>query len=139
VSQLCLLTEDKGLSGPWPRSSVASIVHVLSGDQEVLRVLRVLWHGVSSSSLDSLGLVHAEDGGRCPDQNGSQPLFRRGSFVPVPAGTRTSVILWSWCCIPLTHDPKVILRSCGVESTLEPSEASAGLRRINTLLFLKEQ
>jgi hypothetical protein len=36
---------------------------VLSGDQEVLGVLGVLWSGESSSALDALGWVHAEDGG----------------------------------------------------------------------------
>ena len=68
---------------------------MLSGDQEVLGVLEVLWHGKSSGVLDALGWVHAEDGRAGPDLNGSQPLVRRGSFVTVPAGTRSSTILWS--------------------------------------------
>jgi hypothetical protein len=34
------------------------------------------------------------------------------------------------CCVPLTRDPEVILRSCSdMESTLEPLEASSGLSR----------
>ena len=53
-SQLCLLAEDEGLKGPCPRSSVASVAHVLSGDQEVLGVLGVLWHGESSGALGAL-------------------------------------------------------------------------------------
>ena len=68
---------------------------MLSGDQEVLGVLGVLWHGESSGALDSLSRVHAEDGGAGPDLNGSQPLVGRGSFAPVPVGTRPSTILWS--------------------------------------------
>ena len=68
---------------------------MLSGDQEVLGVLGVLWHGESSGALDALGQVHTEDGGAGTDLNGSQPLVGRGSFVPVPAGTRPSLILWS--------------------------------------------
>jgi hypothetical protein len=55
-------------------------------------VLGVLCHGESSGALDALGQVHAEVGG---DLNGSQPLVGRGSFVPAPAGTRPSTILWS--------------------------------------------
>ena len=31
-----------------------------------------------------------------------------GSSAPVPAGTRPSAILWSWCCVPLTCDPDVL-------------------------------
>jgi hypothetical protein len=69
-SQLCLLAEDEGLTGPCPRSSVASVPHVLSGDHEVLGVLGVLWHGESSGALDTLGWVHAEDGRAGPDWNG---------------------------------------------------------------------
>jgi hypothetical protein len=61
--------------------------------------------------------------------NGFQPLVGWGSFVPVPVGTRPSTILWSCCCIPLTHDPEVIPRSCCMEITLEPLSATAGLRR----------
>ena len=68
---------------------------MLSGDQEVLGVLGVLWHGESSGALDALGQVHAEDGGAGPDLNGSQPLGEGDSFVPVPAVTRSSAILWS--------------------------------------------
>jgi hypothetical protein len=137
-SQLHLLAEDEGPIGPWPRSSVVSITHMLSGDQEVL-VVPKSWgpEGESTGALDALGRVHAEDGGAVPDLNGSQPLVRHGSFVPVPAGTRPSTILWSWCCVPLTSDPKVIPRSCGMESTLEPLKASTGLRRKITSQFFK--
>ena len=92
-SQLCLLAEDEGPKGPCPRSSVASVTHVLSSDQEVLGVLGVLQRGESSGALDALGRVHTEDGGAGTDLNGSQPLVGRGSFVPVPAGTRPSAIL----------------------------------------------
>jgi hypothetical protein len=66
---------------------------MLSGDQEVLGVLGVLWRGESSGALDALGWVHADDGGAGPDLNGSQLLVRWGSFVPVPAGTRPFAIL----------------------------------------------
>jgi hypothetical protein len=93
--QLCLLAEDGGLMGPCPRTSVASVVHVLSGDHKVLGVLGVMQYGESSGALDALGQVQAEDGRAGPGLNGSQPLVRRGSFVPVPAGTRPSSILWS--------------------------------------------
>jgi hypothetical protein len=62
---------------------------MLSGYQEVLGVLGVLWHGESIGALDALGWVHAEDGRADPDLNGSQPLVQRGFFVPVPAGTNT--------------------------------------------------
>jgi hypothetical protein len=117
-SQLCLLAEDEGLTGSWPRSSIASMAHVLSGNQEVLGVLGVLWYGESSGALGP-GRVHTEDGGTGPDLNGSQPLVGWGSLFPFPAGIRPSEILWSWCCIPFTRDPGVIPRSCGVESTLE--------------------
>ena len=68
---------------------------MLSGDQGVLGVPGVLQSGESSGALDALDWVHAEDGGAGPDLNGSQPLVRWGSSVPVPAGTRLSVILWS--------------------------------------------
>ena len=61
---------------------------MLSGDQEVLGVLGVLWCGESSGTLDALGQVHVEDGGLAPDLNGSQPLVGQGSSVPVPAGIR---------------------------------------------------
>ena len=68
---------------------------MLSGDQEVLGVLRVLQCGEFSRALDSLVLVQAEDGGAGPDLNASQPLVGQGSFVPVSAGIRPSEILWS--------------------------------------------
>ena len=68
---------------------------MLSGDQEVLGVLGVLRCGESSGALDALSQVYAEDRGAGPDLNGSQPLVGWGSFVPVPAGTRPSMILWS--------------------------------------------
>jgi hypothetical protein len=63
VSQLCLLVEDEDPMGPCPRSSVASVAHMLSGDHEVLSVLGVLQYGESSGALDALGWVHGEDGG----------------------------------------------------------------------------
>ena len=94
-SQLRLLAEDEGPKGPCPRSSVASVAHMLSSDREVLGVLGVLRIGESSGSLDTLGWVHVEDGGADPDRNRSQPLFMWGSFVPGPAGTIPSAILWS--------------------------------------------
>ena len=81
--------------GPCPRSSVASVAHELSSDLEVLGVLGVLRCRESSGALDNLVQVHAEDGGAGPDQEESQPLVMQGSFVRVPAGTRSSVILWS--------------------------------------------
>ena len=68
---------------------------MFSGDQEVLGVLGVLRCGESSGALDALSQVHAEDGGTGPDLNGSQPLVGWDSFVPLPAGTRPSEILWS--------------------------------------------
>ena len=86
------------------------MAHVFSGDEEVLGVLGVLQCGESSGALDTLGWVHSEDGGAGPDLNAFQPQVRQGSSVPVPAGTRPSTILWSGCCVPLTHDPEVILR-----------------------------
>ena len=55
------------------------MAHVLSGNQEVLGVLGVLWHGESSGALGP-GRVHTEDGGAGPDLNGSQPLVGWGSF-----------------------------------------------------------
>jgi hypothetical protein len=58
-------------------------------------MLGVLLRGESSSALDALGQVQAEDGGDGPNLNGSQPLVGQGSFVPVPAGTSPSAILWS--------------------------------------------
>ena len=68
---------------------------MLSGDQEVLGVLGVLWCGESSGALDALGRVHTEHGGASPDLNRSQPLVGWGSFVPVPVSTRPSLIFWS--------------------------------------------
>jgi hypothetical protein len=59
--------EDEGLRGLWSRSSVASITHMLSGDQEVLDVLGVLWRGESSGALIALSRVQAEDGGTGPN------------------------------------------------------------------------
>ena len=44
---------------------------MLSGDQEVLGVLGVLWRGESSGALDALDWVHSEDGGAGPSLNGS--------------------------------------------------------------------
>jgi hypothetical protein len=35
--------------------------------------------------------------------------------------------------VPLTHDPKMTPRSFGMESTLEPSAASAGLRKMTVV------
>ena len=57
-------------------------------------MLGVLLRGESSGPLDALGWVYTEDGGAGPDLNGSQPLVGQGSFVPVPAGTRPSSVLW---------------------------------------------
>ena len=68
---------------------------MFSGYQEVQSVLGVLQLGESSGALDTLGQVHAEDGGAGPDLNGSQPLVGLESFAPVPTGTRPSTILWS--------------------------------------------
>jgi hypothetical protein len=94
-SQLHLLAEDEGLKQPCRRSSVASAAHVPSSDPEVLGVLRVLQHGESSGGIGALFQVQAKDGWAGPDQKGSQPLVRWGSFVPVPTGTRPSGILWN--------------------------------------------
>jgi hypothetical protein len=56
-SQLCLLAEDEGPKGPCPRSSVASVPHVLSRDPNVLGVLGGLRRGDSYGTLDPpLGL-----------------------------------------------------------------------------------
>lgn len=74
MSYLCLPAEDEGLTGPCPRSSVISVTHELSSDQEVLGVLRFMRHGKSSGALDAFGWVDMEDGGAGPDWNGSQPL-----------------------------------------------------------------
>jgi hypothetical protein len=79
------------MMGPCPRSSVASVTHVLSGDHEVLGVLEVLWCGESSRALDALSWVHAEDGGAGPQPEWIPASGRRGSF---PADTRLSSILW---------------------------------------------
>jgi len=65
---------------------------MLSGDWEILGVLGVLQRGESSGILDALGWFHTEDGRAVPDLNVSQPLVRRGSSIPVPAGTRPSEI-----------------------------------------------
>jgi hypothetical protein len=89
-SQLNLLAEDEGPKGPCPKISVASVAHVLASDHEVLGVLGVLWHGESSGALYALGRVPVEGGGAGPNRKESQPLVRRGSFVPIPAGIRPS-------------------------------------------------
>ena len=68
---------------------------MLSGDQEILSVLGILRRGESSGVLHALGQVQAEDGRAGPNLNGFQPLVGWGSFVPAPAGTRPSAILWS--------------------------------------------
>jgi hypothetical protein len=52
-----------------------------------------------------------------------------GFLCPCSCRHKTLCDFWSWCFVPFTRDPEVILRSCGVESTLEPLVASAGLRR----------
>ena len=111
------------MKGSCLRCSVASVDHILSGDHEVLSVLWALRHGQSSRALDTLSRVQA-DGGADPDLKGSQPLVGQGSFVPVSASTRPSVILWKGCCVPLTCDSKVITRSCSVD-------LSAGLRSVS--------
>jgi hypothetical protein len=90
-----ILAEDEGQKEPCPRNSVASVAQVLSSDHEVLGVLGVLWSEESSGVLGTLRRVHAEDGRSGPYWNISQPLVGWSSFVSVPAGTRTSVILWS--------------------------------------------
>ena len=100
-------------------------------------MLGVLRSRESSGALDALGQVHTEDGRAGPKLNGSQPLVGLGSFVPVPADIRASQILCIQCCVPLTCDPKVIPKSCDVESSLESSAASAGLRgRANYNIFI---
>ena len=58
-------------------------------------MLGFLLCGESSDALDALGRVEAEVGSTGPDLNESQPLMGWRSFVPVPAGTRLSTILWS--------------------------------------------
>jgi hypothetical protein len=88
-------------------------------------VWRVLWCP-RSPRLDSCKRWRGWPG---LDMNGSQPVVRQGSFVSVPACTIPSAILWSSSCVLLTCAPEVILRSCGVESNLEPLVAFAGLRR----------
>jgi hypothetical protein len=103
---------------------------MLSGDQEVLGVLGFLWCREYSRAPGGVCWVQKEDGGGGPNHMGFQPLVRRGSFVPLPAGIRLFVILWSWCWVPLTQvDPKVILRICCVGSTLEPLVASDGFSK----------
>ena len=95
VSQLHLLAEDEGLKVPCPRSSLATVAHVLSSDHEVLGVIGVLLCGESSGALDTLSCVHTEDGRAGPNVKRSQPLVGQGSSIPVSAGTRPSSILWS--------------------------------------------
>jgi hypothetical protein len=127
-SQLHLLAEDEGPTGPWPRCSVASIAHILSGDQEVLSVIGVLQPGDSSGALDTLGQFQAEDGWAGPDLNWSQPLVGWGSFLPAPAGTRPP---WFFGADDVFHSP-VILRwsqSPAAWRALESLAASTGLRR----------
>jgi hypothetical protein len=80
--------------------------------------VEVLPCGESSGELDALGQVPVKECGAGPDWKESQPLVRRSSFVTVPAGTRPSWILCSWCCVPLTCDPEAIPRSFCVESPL---------------------
>ena len=83
-SQLCLLAEDEGQTGPCPRSSVT---HMFSGDQEVLCVLGVLRHGESSGALKAIG--------RFTQKMVGISLVGQGSSFSVPAGIRPSLILWS--------------------------------------------
>ena len=68
---------------------------MLTGDQEVLGVLGVLQQEESSGALDALGQVHAEDGGAGPRPEWISASGQEGSFVPVPACTRPSKMLWS--------------------------------------------
>ena len=68
---------------------------MLSSDHVFLGVLGVLLHGEFSGALGSLSWVQAEDGRDGPGWNEFQLLVRWGFFVPVPAGTRPYVILWS--------------------------------------------
>jgi hypothetical protein len=117
------------LMGPWPRIFVASIIQVLSSDQGVLGVLGVLRRGESSGALDAFSRVHVEDGRAGPDLNGSQPLVGWGSFVPVFASTRPSVILWSWCCVPPNCDPKVLQHG-------EHSGALSSFPRLRRKIFI---
>jgi hypothetical protein len=44
-------------------------------------------------ALRDLHWAQKEDEGGGLDRNGSQPLFGHGSFVPVPVGTRPSMIV----------------------------------------------
>ena len=83
-----LLAEDEGLKEPFPRSSVASVVHMISSDYEVLGLAewRVLW-GPRCPHPGSNRRWRAG-----PDRKGSQPLVGQGSVVPVPAGTSPSLI-----------------------------------------------
>jgi hypothetical protein len=62
VSQLCLLAEDEGPRRPCPRSSVASVAQVLSGDHEVLGVLGILKDRESSGALEALDQVQEKHG-----------------------------------------------------------------------------
>jgi hypothetical protein len=88
------------------------------------------WH---KTLLDSLELccVMLFYGMAGPDRKESQPLVGWGSFVPVPASTRPSGILWSWCWVPLTCDPEVL---CVLEVLWsgESSGALGALRWVHT-------
>jgi hypothetical protein len=92
-SQLCLLAEDEGPRGPFPRSSVASVTQPTCS-QVIMRswvswdpaAWRVFWDPRHPQ------WVHTEDGRVDPNLNGSWPLVGQGSSVPVPAGTRPSAL-----------------------------------------------
>jgi hypothetical protein len=95
-----------------------------SGDPECARgpaVWRVLW----CSRSPRLGSCRRWQGWSRPEWIPG----RAGFLCHCSCWHKTSTILWSWCCVPLTHDLEVFPRSCGMESTLEPLVASAGLRR----------
>jgi hypothetical protein len=98
---------------------------MLSDHQEVLGVLEVLWRVEPSGALDALSLVHGEDGGAGPYLNGSQPLVR---WVPLSLFLLAQDPARFFVADDVFHSP-VISGSCRVESTLEPSAASGGLRR----------
>ena len=80
--QLCLLAEDEGLKGPCPRSSVASVAHVVTGNHEVLGLLGVLQCGESSGALDALGRVHAKDGRDGPSLAPPNPSLWSSAVPP---------------------------------------------------------
>jgi hypothetical protein len=111
-SQLSLLSEAEGPKWPCPRSSVASVSHMLSGDYEDLELLGVLWCGESSGALDTFGQVQAEDGGGGPWPEGIAASGHAGLLHPCSCWRKTlldsldlmlhSTHTWSW------GDPEVL-------------------------------